>query len=86
MNRTKEIKPSYIVDLDEIETLSDIAVTFALAKHNAGLPLTDEDLTDIIEYAVKYARPLVFICECKCEKKTPWYKRLWNKLKYAFTW
>jgi hypothetical protein len=31
----------------------------------------------------KTAEKIVNILE---EKKKPWYKRLWNRLKYAFTW
>ena len=76
--KKKTFKPSYVVDLDEIETLADIPVVFALAKHNAHLALTDEELQDIIDAATP---KITFIyCKCECAKKKPWYKRFWNWL------
>lgn len=83
MKKTKkEFKPSYIVNLDEIEHLDDIALVFALAKHNAGLPLTDQDLWDIIDHVAYNVRPHICICNCICtmKKKLPWYKRFWRWL------
>lgn len=84
MKKIKEIKPSYIVNLDEIEHLDDIAAVFALSKHSAGLPLTDGELLDIIDYATDMMRPTIIVCNCTKEKKLPWYKRFWNSLKKPF--
>lgn len=78
----KKTKIKYTVDLNEIKYLEDIDVCFALAKHNAGLALSDRELMDIIDYAIdKNAIDVTVlnIVECTCEKKRkPWYKRLWN--------
>lgn len=87
MNKsTKKTKFSYIVNLDEIEHLDDIAVVFTLAKHNAGLPLSDKDIQNIVEFTLDNAAPKVYLCamecNCTCEqpKRKPWYKRFWNWL------
>lgn len=40
---TKEIKPSHIVNVDDIETLGEIDAAFALAKQDAGLAITDKE-------------------------------------------
>lgn len=78
-------KFDYIVDLTKIEHLSDIAPTFALAKHSAHLPLTDEELTDICIAVLDEFRPKVtvaYVCECKCNQKKPnIFKRFWNWLR-----
>lgn len=84
---SKKTNYSYVVNLDDIETLEDIDVVFALAKHNANLPLTDDELLDIIDFVAEHAAPKVFfydITSCCCPKREPWYKRLWKKIKCAF--
>lgn len=80
MKKTKEVKPSYIVNVDDIEHLDDIACVFAMAKQDAGLPLTDKELIDIVEWAIGEFGTKIYICDmkCPCIKKKPWYKRLWN--------
>jgi hypothetical protein len=86
---TKKVKYDYIVNVSDIECLEDIDCVFALAKHNAGLALTDDELEAIVIRACEKCAPkfIIMHCDCKCEnKKLPWYKRFWNKLKYAFTW
>jgi len=80
----KQFKPSYVVDFDDIQTLEDIPVAFALAKHNASIPLTDEELIDIIDWVVDGIRPNITIINCAC-KKAPWYKRFWRWVKKPFT-
>lgn len=80
----KQTKPSYIVDFDDIQTLEDIPMAFALGKHNAGLPLTDEELMAIVEWAANYIKPDITIINCTC-RKAPWYKRFWRWLKKPFT-
>ena len=88
----KKVTPSYTVNLDEIESLSDIDVVFALAKHNAGIALSDNELYDIVKYVAditaKSVRPsLIFVdcTDCFMCKKQPWYKRAWKKIKGVFT-
>ena len=81
---SKKYKPTYTVEYDEIQTLDDIRMVFALGKQDAGLPLADEELTDIIEWFVERARPKMYIINCECQerkKKLPWYKRFWNWLR-----
>lgn len=82
----KKQKYSYVVDLRDIETLSDIAPIWAFAKHEAGLALTNEELADICSYVYNEFGPKVtVICECGCcRKKAPWYKRFWRWLTKPF--
>lgn len=82
---TKKVKYDYIVNVSDIESLGDIDCVFALAKHNAGLALTDEELEAIIIYTCDRFTPklVVMRCDCECEKK-PWYKRFWSKVKRIF--
>lgn len=74
---TKKVKPVYTVDLRDIETLSDIDLVFGVAKHDAHLPLTDNELKAIIE---EFGTKITFVyCDSSCKKKKlPWYKRFWN--------
>lgn len=82
-------KPAYTVDITGVNSLEGMKAAFALGKHNAQIPLTDDELKDIINYTVDMI-PVACICNVDIyevtEKKKPWYKRFWNKLKYAFTW
>ena len=82
----KQTKPVSIVDMNDIEVLDDIAPVFARAKQDAGLALTDDELTSIIEYVAKNFPPkFIFVNSiCECCKREPWYKRLWKKIKSAF--
>jgi len=87
----KKFKPAYVINMTNCETVQDLRIEIALCKHNAGLAMTDSDLRAIVEYAVEAAieqmSPSICICNCEVKvKKLPWYKRFWNKLKYAFTW
>lgn len=81
MNRNKNTKPAYIVDITDATNIEDMKAAFALGKHNAGIPLTDDELKTIIQYTIKMV-PTVCICDVKVydvvEKKKPWYKRFWN--------
>lgn len=77
---TKKVnKPSYTVNLDEIETLEDIPVVWGLAKQEAGLAMSDAELLAICKRVLDECGTTVIVVECKCEcKKLPWYKRFWN--------
>ena len=85
MKKINKKKYSYIVDLRDIEYLSDIAPIWAFAKHEAGLALSDIELADICSYVYHEFGPKVTIVyECNCKKKTPWYKRFWRWLTKSF--
>ena len=80
---TKKVKPAYIVNMDNMQTLEDIDVEFGMAKHNAGLAISDIELAAIVHTVCKnVCTPdiIIYDCTCKCEKKKPWYKRFWNWL------
>ena len=49
---SKKIEPKFIVDLTNANTIDDVYLAFALAKHNAGLPINDAELTTIVGTAV----------------------------------
>lgn len=83
-----KVKPAYKADITNCETVNDVKLAFALAKHNAKLSLTDDNLETIInavldEFMEQYPMVTVVNCECYC-KKTPWYKRFWNWLTKPF--
>lgn len=88
MKSTKKTKKKllYTVDLTKCEDLFDVTLAYAWARFEAGLALSREELSAIIEQAVidfaDHFDPKVIICttQCECPKKKPWYKRLWNKL------
>ena len=84
MNRKNtKIKPSYIVDIDNITCLEDIPSAYAIAKQEAGMPLTDDELIAICKRVYDELGPkitIVDVTECTCCKKKPWYKRFWNWL------
>ena len=86
MKKISKKKYSYVVDLRDIEVLSDIAPAWAFAKHEAKMALTDEELADICAYVYREFGPkvtLINVCECPC-KKAPWYKRLWRWITKPF--
>ena len=79
----KKVKYDYTVNVSDIRGLEDIDCVFALAKQNAGLPITDEELVAIVTRVCEECTPkITFVC-CEREKK-PWYKRFWSKVKRAF--
>lgn len=80
---TKNTKPAYIVNMDMIESLSDIDVAFGLAKQEAGLAISDDELVSICTKVCRELGPTVTIVDCtNCMvvRKKPWYKRFWNWL------
>jgi hypothetical protein len=75
----KTFKPTYTVDITNCEDPFDVLVQFGLAKQNAGLPITDDELNAIIDDNAI----LVVIHDITIkreDKKLPWYKRLWKKM------
>jgi len=82
----KRVKPLYTVDITDCENIEEFALAFAIAKHNAGLPLTDRNLLNVCSFVMdmtiaewnKHPK-IIFVCDI-CKKKKPWYKRFWNWL------
>lgn len=49
---TKTVKPAFIVDLTNVETPAELYAAFGLAKQDANLPMTDDELVSIVNIAV----------------------------------
>lgn len=49
---TKTVKPAFIVDLTNVETPTELYAAFGLAKQDANLPMTDDELIAIVNIAV----------------------------------
>ena len=82
MKKLNKVKPAYTVDLTDTYTAEEAKVKFALAKHNARIPLTDDELKTIIAYTGDLV-PSVCLCNVEVyevKEKKPWYKRFWNWL------
>ena len=81
MKKTNK-KYSYIVDLTNVKTLLDIDVAYGIAKHNAGLPISDQELEAIVLDAIEKFGPSITIIDCNCEcqkpKKPNIFKRFWR--------
>lgn len=95
MKKKNTKKYTYVVDITEIEVLDEIDVAFALAKQNAGLPISDSELMDIVMFAVRNnitVKMLEFVPTLKelfndipnilKTAYTPWYKRVWNTITF----
>lgn len=92
MKKTTKKVYLYTVDLKDIKTLEDIDVVFALSKQDAKLPISDEELMDIVEYAVNHSfavkladafnKSMSFIDKCLpiIQERKPWYKRILNAI------
>jgi len=95
----RKTKTEFTVDLTNAETSFDVMLSFAIARFKAEKPLTEDDLgviviassmatLDILSSGI-YAILVQMIDTTNdyiCKKKDPWYKRIWKKIKYAFTW
>jgi hypothetical protein len=79
--KNTKVKPAYIVDITNAETVKDVKLAFALAKFNSNIALSTYDLEAIIDEVID-SIPTAVIVDCvvkeKCEEKKPWYKRLWS--------
>ena len=81
MNKTKKTnkKPAYVVDITNVNNVDDMRVAFALAKHNANMPLSDDELISIITYTVDHTPEVrIYNVEYYEVIKKSWYKRFWN--------
>lgn len=52
---TKKVDPTYTIDLTNVTNIEQFFVEKALAKYSAGIPLTKEDLTAIVQYVANIA-------------------------------
>ena len=84
MKANKNVKKSYayVVDITNCTTAEDVALAFALAKHNADLPLSDNNLTAIVNYSIdEFAKNIYTVISataCANESKEGMFKRFWN--------
>ena len=78
-NIKKRVKPAFVVDLTDCVDGFDVLYKFAITKHEAGLPITDDELDAIVQKK-SMATTLVFDVDVFEMKKTPWYKRFWRWL------
>ena len=52
-------KPVIIVDLTNIESCDDIRFEFTRAKAKAGVPLTDQEINQVVGYGAKFALSVI---------------------------
>ena len=87
--KKKTVKPDFLVDCVNVETVNDVYTNTTVAKVRAGKPITEEELDGYAKNAVRCTLddviPAMMVamgtacCEfCGAKKKQPWYKRLWN--------
>lgn len=87
----KEFKPDYTLDFSKIKNYTDLVIALTGEKVKAGKTIDIADLNAYTKACLDYifsTYPLtvkIARVDCTCHKE-PWYKRLWNKLKYAFNW
>lgn len=55
MKNTKNTKPVIVVDLTTVETCDDIRFEFIRAKAKAGVPLTEQEINQVIAYGARLA-------------------------------
>lgn len=72
-------KPAYTVDITNCRTVDDMLCEFGLAKQHAGIPITDRELSAIVD---KNSVAIIAVVHDTCERveRKPWYKRFWNWL------
>ena len=81
--KRKNNTPAYIVNCDNIVKYEDIRKEIAVAKHRAGIPLTDEELEDICENYRKANTPKRISLTILVNKES-WLRRIYNKIKRIF--
>ena len=55
MKKIKNTKPVIVVDLTKVETTDDIRFEFTRAKAKAGVPLTDQEINQVVAYGAHLA-------------------------------
>lgn len=89
ITKKKTVKPDFLVNCVNIETVNDVYTNTTVAKVRAGKPITEEELDGYAKNAVSHTLdeviPAIIIatgtacCDFySVKKKQPWYKRLWN--------
>lgn len=83
--KKNKFKPAYIVDITDCVTASDVRAAIAIGKHNARIPLTDDELFDIVNKVVDFTNvienaicAITYMFNNMCIKKEPWYKRMFK--------
>lgn len=87
----KTFKPAYVVDMTKATTAEDLFLEFVVAKVNAGIAISGEELKHTVEHFVndavdKAMEISALICAALVltedftvkPKKLPWYKRFWR--------
>lgn len=52
-------KPTMIVDLTKVESCNDIRFEFTRAKAKAGIPLTDQEINQVVAYGAHLALNMI---------------------------
>ena len=89
-NSAKKVKPLFTVDLIDACDARDIYARFAVAKMNAGITPTDNELMCVVTAIVEDIETNAirnFIGQIKAARpvKEGFFKRLWRGFKYAFS-
>lgn len=91
----KTVKPEVMVNCVNVETSSDAYKQYILAKVRNNKPITEEELNMMVNNSLTdqantftdlFIASHLLLNDClNCPtKKTPWYKKLWNKIKSLF--
>ena len=76
----KVVEPELIINTTNCVNPADVQEAYIDAKIHAGRTITSEEF----QFAKDHAAPIVDVFNVVelqiCEKKLPWYKRLWNWL------
>ena len=86
----KKFTPDYIVDFSKIEDYNDLVIEMTKKKVDANKKLDKADLIAfataiLLQYEETCPRINIVTIKAIENKKTPWYKRIWNKIKSIFT-
>lgn len=90
----KKFTPDYTIDFSKIEDYRDLVIQMTKKRVEAGKKIDRSDLfafseAILMKYERQFPRAVIVTfneCNCaNCVKKTPWYKKLWNKIKSVFT-
>lgn len=92
-NTEKTILSDVVLNLTEVETPNDLIWEATVAKIRGGKPITEEEFNTSISIILgsqaklfwEMALAASFMSEpWPFAKKTPWYKKLWNKITGLF--
>lgn len=92
-------KKTIVVNLCDVKTVGDLLFNIAIGKCNAGVVITEDELmatyakgaadaaefmTKVYDFAGMLKDTIKTCVDVWTEKKTPWYKKLWNKITKPF--